>query len=225
MEDVGPVQGPPHRRQVRPDRVLEEHQDDQREAHRLDEFRLTGIECHKACLCFDFSGRYAHHGHAGRQDVLHDDRAGSDADAVRDADAAEDLRVLSDVDVVADDGGVVGIAAVAADAAVAVDDAVPSNPGLGIDDHGSVMLQVQVFTEAACADDEAQSRTQTVLAASIPEAEEFVRRGEGVLLFFTKEAQIPLDVVHLRTDPPFHEFFLECHDCAVNFRAQKKPLS
>ena len=44
MEYVRAVQRPPHRRQVRADRVLEEHQDDQREAHGLDEFRLAGVE-------------------------------------------------------------------------------------------------------------------------------------------------------------------------------------
>ena len=108
-------------------------------------------------------------------------------------------------------GAAMATTAIAADAAVAMDDATFADAGFRIHDDGTEVLQMQVFSEASSADDESQSRSQSILPATIPETEQFVRRGEGVLFFFAKEAQIPLDVVHLRTDPPFHKYFLECH--------------
>ena len=56
-----------------------------------------------------------------------------------------------------------------------------------------------------------QPEAEPVLAAAVPKAKQFVRLVEGVLLLFAEEAQIPLDVVHLRADPPFQESFFECH--------------
>ena len=155
----------------------------------------------------------ADNGHARRKDIFHDDGTGADPDIVRNADATENLGVLADVHMVADDGGVVRIAAVTADAAVAVDDAALADACLGIHDHG---------TETPRADDETQPGSEAVLAPAIPEAEQPVAAGE--LFLFPKETKIPLDVVHLRADPPLHEFFLERHDCAVNLRAHQYPV-
>ena len=174
------------------------------------DWRASSSDMGKDSGIDDFAGD-AHDGHAGRQDILDDHGAGPDADVVRDADAAEDLGVLPDVDVVADDGGVVGIAAVAADAAVAVDDAALADAGFRIDDDGTVVLQLQVFAEAAGADDKSEAGAEAVFAPAVPEAEQFVRAGEGVLLLGPEESQIAFDVIHLRPDPPLEEDFFQCH--------------
>ena len=158
-------------------------------------------------LLFNNSTGDSHDGHTGRQNIFDHHGAGPDPHVVRDPDAAEDLGVLSDVHVVADDGGVVGVAAVTADAAVAVDDATLADTRFRIHDDGSEMLQMQVFSKAAGTDDEAQPGAEAVLAPTIPEAKQFVRRGKGVFLLLTKKTQVPLDVVHLGADPPFEESF------------------
>lgn len=130
---------------------------------------------------------------------------------VRNPDAADNLCVLPDVDIIADDRGVVRVAAVAADATVAVDDAPFTYARFGIHDDGTEVLQMKVLSEAAGTNDEAQPGAEAVLAPTIPETEHFVGRSESVLLFFTKKTQIPLDVVHFGTDPPFEESFFQGH--------------
>ena len=115
--------------------------------------------------------RYSNYGDTRGENIFYDYCAGSNADIIRDADAPDNLGVLADVDVVADDGGVVRIAAVASDTAVAMDDAALSNPGLGIHDDGTEVLQMQVFAEAAGADDEAEAGAETVLATPVPKTE------------------------------------------------------
>ena len=44
MEDIGSVHGPKYGGVVRPDRMFVEHQDDEWEAHRLDEFGLAVVK-------------------------------------------------------------------------------------------------------------------------------------------------------------------------------------
>ena len=155
---------------------------------------------------------YSYNGDPGGEDILDHHGSCSDPNIVRNSDTADDLGVLADIYVVADDGGDIRIPPITADTAVAVDDAPFADTGLRIHDDGAEVFQMQVLTKASGADDETQPGTQPVLAAAIPEAEQLIWRGEGVLLFFTKEAQIPFDIVHLRADPPFHEFFFECHE-------------
>ena len=149
------------------------------------------------------------------QNIFYHHGASPDPNVVRDADATDDLGILPDVNVVADDGGVIRIAAIAADAAVAMDDAAFADTRLGVHDYRSKMLQMEVLTEAAGADDETQAGTEAVLAPAVPEAEQLVRAGEGVLLLGPEESQIPLDVVHLRTDPPLEYYFFRCHKLLI----------
>ena len=154
----------------------------------------------------------ADYGHIWCQDILYYHCPGPDTDVVRNANAADNLCVLANIYVVPDYGGVIGIAAVAADAAIAVDDATLANARLRVHDDGTEVLQVQVFSEAAGADDEAQAGAEPVLATAVPETEQFVGAGKRVFLLLAKEAQIPLDVILLRADPPLHNNFFECHE-------------
>ena len=160
---------------------------------------------------FDDSARDAHDSHAGRQDIFDHYRTCPDPNIVCDSDAANDLRILADVHIVADDGGVIRIAAVTADAAVAVDDATLANASFRIHDDGAEMLHVQVLTKASCADDESQPGTKAILTPAIPEAKQFVGLVKCVFLLLAEKTQVPLDVVHLRADPPLHESLFECH--------------
>ena len=106
-----------------------------------------------------------------REDIFNHHGPRSDTDIVSHADTAEDLCVLPNIHIVADDRGVVGITSITADTAVAMDDASFADTGLRIHDDGSEVLQMQIFTETACTDDEAQPGSQAILPSAIPETE------------------------------------------------------
>lgn len=113
---------------------------------------------------------YSDNGDVRCYDIFDYYRSCPNPNIIRDSDAANYLRILADVHIVADDGGVIRIAAVTADAAVAVDDATLADARFRIHDDGTEMFQMQIFTKAACTDDKAQPRAETVLPPTIPEA-------------------------------------------------------
>lgn len=110
-------------------------------------------------------------GNPRSQYIFNHHGAGTDSHIVSHADATENLGVLPNIYIVADDGGVIGITTIAADAAVSVDDTALADSCFRIHDNGAEVLQVQVLAEASSADDESQSRSQSILPATIPEAE------------------------------------------------------
>ena len=118
----------------------------------------------------NFFRRDTDNGNARSRYIFHNDCTGANPDVVSNSNATDNLGVLSDVHVVPDDGGVVRIAAVAADAAVTVDDASFADARLGVHNHGTEVLQVKVFTEAAGTDDKAQSGAEAILSSAVPEA-------------------------------------------------------
>ena len=100
-------------------------------------------------------GRNADYGYARDQNVFHDNSPCSDSDIICDTNPAENLGILPNVYIVPDDRRVIWISAVTTDAAIAVDDTPFPDTGLWIDNNGTEMLQMQIFAEAAGADNEA----------------------------------------------------------------------
>ena len=152
------------------------------------------------------------------QDIFDHDCPCADSDTISHTDASQDLGTLADIHIVTDHWRIIGIAPAAADAAVAVDLAILADPGLGIDDYGPEMLQLESLAEAAGADDEPQAGTEAVFAGFIPESEQFVRGGERIFLLLTQKPHIPADIILFRPDQPFEEFLFTGHNLMLFIR-------
>ena len=125
-------------------------------------------------LKVDHPGRNSHNRYTRRQNIFHHNRTSADSYIVSDAYSAENLCVLSDIDIVANHRRIIRISAVAPDATITVDDTTFANAGLGIDDNGAKVLNMQIFAEASGTDDESQAGTQPIFPSAIPKTKQLV---------------------------------------------------